>query len=119
MASGPVEYLVIKFAEVVAGEITHVIDFVFVQKDQGGNLRVMELNEMDEEVASVIDFIFVEELSEALENNSAAAIVLIEHTWATRLRDVVVNARGELVADGLIPRDVVELVLDDNDKANV
>jgi hypothetical protein len=55
VASGPVEYLVIKFAEVVAGEIIHVIDFIFIQKDQGGNLRVMELNEMDDEAASVFD----------------------------------------------------------------
>jgi Family of unknown function (DUF6325) len=130
VASGPVEYLVIKFAEVVAGEIIHVIDFIFIQKDQGGNLRVMELNEMDYEAACVFDPLVdditrllssedIEKLSEALENNSAAAIVLIEHTWATRLRDAVVNAGGELMADGLIPREVVELVLDDNDKSNV
>ena len=115
------EYLVIKFAEVVAGEIIQVINLIFVRKDQVGNLRVMELNEMDDEAASVfgplVDDITgllssedIEQLAEALENNSAAAIVLLEHTWAARLRDAVVNAGGELMADGLIRREVVELV---------
>ena len=45
--------------------------------------------------------------------------MLLEHTWAAKMRDAVVNAGGELMADGLIPREVVELVLDDNDKSNV
>jgi hypothetical protein len=90
----------------------------------------MELSEMDREVASVFEPLVddikgmlsledIEEISNALENNSSAAIVLIEHSWATRLRDAVENAGGQLVAYGLIPREVVELVLQEIDQANI
>ncbi|MCI0439725.1 MAG: DUF1269 domain-containing protein, partial [Chloroflexi bacterium] len=60
----------------------------------------------------------IEELSESLENNSSAAILLFEHAWATRLRDALVNSGGRLVADGIIPREVVELVSEEIAKAS-
>ncbi len=143
MALGPVEYLVIKFEgnrftgeiapalrDVVARGVISIIDLLFVQKDMEGNLKVMELNEIGES-ASVFDPLVdedditgllssedIEELSESLENNSSAAILLFEHAWATRLRDALVNSGGRLVADGIIPREVVELVSEEIAKAS-
>jgi hypothetical protein len=134
MGLGPVQYIVIKFegnrftgeiapalAEVVTREVIRIIDITFVQKDRNGNVRVMELNEIDADALVVFDPLVdeitgllssedVERLSEALENNSSAAIMLIELTWATRLRDALVNSGGILVAEGIIPREVVEQV---------
>ncbi len=143
MALGPVEYLVIKFEgnrftaeiapalkDVVAKGIISIIDLLFVQKDMEGNLRAMELNEIDDdETAGLFDPLVdditgllssedIEELSESLENNSSAAILLFEHAWATRLRDALVNSGGRLVADGIIPREVVELVSEEIAKAS-
>jgi hypothetical protein len=45
-------------------------------------------------------------------NDSAAALVLLEHRWAIPLRDAVVRAGGFRISDGFIsPMDLIELGL--------
>jgi uncharacterized membrane protein len=49
---------------------------------------------------------------EEIPNDSAAALVLIEHQWAVPLRDAVMRAGGFRIADGFIsPLDLVEIGL--------
>ena len=49
---------------------------------------------------------------EQIPNDSAAALVLIEHHWAVPLRDAVARAGGFRIADGFIsPLDLVEIGL--------
>ena len=49
---------------------------------------------------------------EQIPNDSAAALILLEHHWAVGLRDAVVRAGGFRVADGFIsPLDLVEIGL--------
>ena len=49
---------------------------------------------------------------EEIPNNSAAALVLIEHHWAVPLRDAVFRAGGFRISDGFIsPLDLVEIGL--------
>jgi uncharacterized membrane protein len=49
---------------------------------------------------------------EDIPNDSAAALVLLEHHWAVPLRDAVVRAGGFRLADGFIsPLDLVEIGL--------
>ena len=49
---------------------------------------------------------------EEIPNDSAAALLLIEHHWAVPLRDAVVRAGGFRVSDGFIsPLDLVEIGL--------
>ena len=49
---------------------------------------------------------------EEIPNDSAAALVLIEHHWAVALRDAVMRAGGFRLADGFIsPLDLVEIGL--------
>jgi uncharacterized membrane protein len=49
---------------------------------------------------------------EQIPDDSAAALVLIEHHWAVPLRDAVMRAGGYRVADGFIsPLDLVEIGL--------
>ncbi len=49
---------------------------------------------------------------EEIPNDSAAALLLIEHHWAIPLRDAVVRAGGFRVSDGFIsPLDLVEIGL--------
>jgi hypothetical protein len=50
-------------------------------------------------------------LSGVLDDNSSAAIMLFENTWATRFVDAVLRANGELVLNERIPRRVVDEVL--------
>jgi hypothetical protein len=53
----------------------------------------------------------IEDLGDALEPNSSAAILLFEHVWATKFRDAVVDSGGELVASIRIPKEVVDEVV--------
>jgi hypothetical protein len=49
---------------------------------------------------------------EDIPNDSAAALVLLEHHWAVPLRDAIVRAGGFRLSDGFIsPLDLVEIGL--------
>ena len=49
---------------------------------------------------------------EEIPNDSAAALLLIEHHWAVPLRDAVARAGGFRISDGFIsPLDLVEIGL--------
>src|SRR5258707_404369 len=49
---------------------------------------------------------------EEIPNDSAAALILVEHHWAVPLRDAVARAGGYRISDGFIsPLDLVELGL--------
>ena len=51
-------------------------------------------------------------------NDSAAALILLEHHWAVPLRDAVVRAGGFRIADGFIsPLDLVEIGLATTEEA--
>ncbi len=49
---------------------------------------------------------------EKIPNDSAAALILIEHHWAVPLRDAIVKAGGVRISDGFIsPLDLAEIGL--------
>jgi hypothetical protein len=49
---------------------------------------------------------------EDIPNDSAAALILLEHHWAVPLRDAIARAGGFRVSDGFIsPLDLVEIGL--------
>ena len=49
---------------------------------------------------------------EDIPNDSAAALILIEHHWAVGLRDAIARAGGFRVSDGFIsPLDLIEIGL--------
>ncbi len=133
---GPVEYMVVEFAgnqfsgDVVPAlvELTNngtirIIDLLFVKKDGEGNVTWYELEEIGDGAAAAfdridgeIDNLLNEEdaliAADKLEPNSSAAIWVFEHTWATRLRDAVVNSHGRIVDNARIPRAVVQAALE-------
>ena len=116
---GPVELLFVEFPgnqfsgeiapalqELVEAGTIRVIDLVFVAKDADGNVAGIELEDLHadaqgvfdplvEELAGLISDEDVEDLGEALEPNSSAAILLFENVWATKFRDAVVNSGGQ------------------------
>ena len=118
---GPVELLFVEFpGNQFTGEIIpalrdlidqktiRVLDLVFVAKDADGNAVGLELEELPsdskgafselvEELEALISEEDVEDLAEALEPNSSAAILLFEHTWAVPFRDAIADSGGRLV----------------------
>jgi uncharacterized membrane protein len=56
---------------------------------------------------------------EEIPNDSAAALVLLEHHWAVPLRDAIARAGGFRISDGFIsPLDLVEIGLMSAEEAN-
>jgi len=52
------------------------------------------------------------DILEEIPNDSAAALILLEHQWAVPLRDAVMRANGYRISDGFIsPLDLVEIGL--------
>jgi uncharacterized membrane protein len=112
-------------AELVETGLIRVIDLVFVAKSTDGEVVGLELSELDESVASafqphvdepsgLVSDEDIEDLGADLAAGSSAAILLVEHLWATRFRDAVVGSGGELVAALRIPQEVVDEVVGAN-----
>ena len=135
MDIGPVEILEIVFpgnrftgevapalGDLVASGMIRVIDLVFVTKDTDGEVVGIELADVDDATSSSFGQYVGEpsglladediaDLGADLPPNSSAAILVVEHLWATRFRDAVVNSGGELVASIRIPQDVMAAVV--------
>lgn len=136
MGLGPIEVLEIAFPGsqfngdilpelqklIEAGTIA-VIDGLFVQKDDAGDVTYVEFDQIDanDDAAKLADLLNevedllsdedVDELAAGIEPGSAAAILVFEHTWAKPFRDAVVNSGGVLAANFRVPGLVVDEVL--------
>ncbi|HEY7126426.1 MAG TPA: DUF6325 family protein [Ktedonobacterales bacterium] len=126
---GPLEYVVIRFegnqftgqilpelAAVRNQNIIRLIDLLFVSKDSVGRLEVKEISDLNLEearpYAALVNDIQnlltnedVEQAAHDLPNNSSAAILLFEHTWASRLKDAIRKANGSVVEEGWVPEE--------------
>ena len=136
MSRGPVELLAVAFPEAPTnGDITselrtvvdagtvRVLDGVVIRKDEAG---VLEMHELDEPgidpnlvglrtlITDPLDLVAgedLEELAEMLEPGAVAAVLAIEHVWARGLHQAVRGSGGVLVADVVVPSEVVDQVL--------
>jgi uncharacterized membrane protein len=132
MALGPIELLVLKFpgnqfsgeimpalGELVEDGTVRIVDLLFAVKNNEGDVTVLEFGDLDPDIFGQWDPLVSDvtpmlneddarELTASLENNSSAALLLFENTWATRFVDAVSNARGEVILNERIPRAVVQ-----------
>ena len=123
---GPLEYVIIAFdGNRFTGEIlpqlikikqqgcVHLMDLVFISKDEAGNLTLLEINDLGEEEAAAYEPIIgefhglltaddVATAAAELPANTSAAVALFEHLWAVGLQRAVRAAGGQTVASGLI-----------------
>lgn len=133
MSLGPVEMLLVKFPgnqftgeivpalkELVDTNTVRILDLLFIKKDADGSLTIIEVDEVDEDdvydafdplVPEVNGFLSESDaitLAQSLEPNSSAALLLFENVWATRFRDAIVNAKGQVLLSERIPQQVIE-----------
>lgn len=128
----PLEYALIAFKEgkfsgqivpelldLAERGIVRFVDIVFIQKDEDGSTRTIELNDLDpesyamfvpmgEHVSSLFTNDDLEIAARRLPNNAAAMLILWENLWVANLRQAVVDAGGELVERVQIAPEVVE-----------
>ena len=129
---GPVELIVIKFPgnnftgrvapalrELVDDGTIGIIDLLFATTDEQGNISVLELTDLDGDTQTELDKVIVDltgllthddarVMASKIGPNSSIAVLLFENKWATKFRDAVLEADGELVLSERIPREVVD-----------
>ncbi len=135
MGLGPLEYIAIAFpGNQFSGEIIpaikelqdsgtiRVLDLVIISKDAAGNVTAIEASDASPEQAAVLAALGlrtqnllgeedIEEIGGALDPNSTAGLMIWENVWAARFAESLRNAKGELIANGRIPAQVVEDVM--------
>src|SRR5215204_2267795 len=132
MSLGPIEMLVVKFpgnrfsgeiipalGDLVENGTVRIVDLLFAVKSKEGDVTVLEFSDLApdlfgqwdplvSDVSPMLNENDAHQLAASLENNSSAALMLFENTWATRFVDAVSNASGEVVVNERIPRSVVQ-----------
>src|SRR5450755_927769 len=134
MTIGPLEYVVIglddrQFASEVIPVLNairekgaiRVVDLLFLSKVADGAVTKREISELGEEelqpfngIAEDLLGLFtaqdVEKLAEEMPPNTAAVVVLLEHTWVIGLTEAVRKAGGVLFTGGLVAPDTLAQV---------
>ena len=143
MPFGPVELLVLKYtgdrftgvpaakvkALVDAGFI-RIIDVIFARKGEDGEVKVLELNDLDDDEYGHFDPIVsditgllnqddVEQLTADWEPRTTAVVALFENLWAGQFRKDVAEAGGEVVLAERIPRSVIDELERDREAAAI
>lgn len=135
MSIGPVELLVVRFPgnqftgevgpalkELVDTGMIRIIDLLFAITDPQGNIAVVELSDLEGAAKGEFDPIVTDQtdllthddarsLAAGLGPGSSGAILLFENTWATRFRDALLGAGGELVLNERIPKAAVDAMV--------
>ena len=131
MVLGPLEYLVVGFegyrftgqilAELRAAQekgIIRVVDLCVIAKDEQGNVTARELSELGGEEATELSPLAgnlmgmladedIQQVAADIPNNSAAGLLLFEHTWAIGLKEAIKNAGAVAITGGFVSPDAI------------
>ena len=132
MFVGPLEYLLVGFEdyrftgqileELRAAQekgIIRVVDLCVIAKDAQGNVTERELSELSGEEATQLSSLAsnvmglladedIQQVAADIPNNSAAGLVLFEHTWAIGLKEAIKNAGAVTITGGFVSHDALE-----------
>ena len=124
---GPVDWIVVEFPgskfngeiapvlqDLVERGLVKVLDLLVLRKDDGGELEIFELSDLEAgelgelrteeaELAMVLSEQDVLDVAETIEPGSTAAVLVWENLWAAPFGAAVRHAGGQLVASGRIP----------------
>jgi hypothetical protein len=136
MSYGPIDFIALEFKtdqltgeslpallELVQKQIVRVIDLVIIRKDHEGHYQVLEIEELAPDVLAIFDpleieisgIIQVEDIeliAGAMEDNTTAALLLIENLWAIKFGEAVTRSSGRMVMFDRIPFEVVNETLE-------
>jgi len=135
MSHGPVQYFVFAFpgnkfsgaivpalADVVSKGLINIVDIAFIKKDAAGNIITLEINDLDDETFNAYEKLVdhtegllsdsdLADFAAQLPPNNSAALLVFEHAWASQLASAIFKADGHVLAQGFVPREIVEQVL--------
>jgi hypothetical protein len=140
MSVGPVELVVLGFPgnqfkgeiipaiqQLVDAGTVRIIDILFAIRQGDDSVRVLEIQEMEDEIFQRFDPVVAEvtglltaadaeKLTAGLEPNSSVALLLFEHTWARKVADAIENANGRVILSERIPRQVIKDLIEERDR---
>jgi len=130
---GPIDYIVVGFkgnkfdgsvvdqlATATDAGIIRVVDLVFIIKDSEGNVGIGEYRDQPAELQRTLKKLNVspdeplfteddiDEVATAMDNDTAAGVLVVEHLWAKGLKKALQDADGVLIAEGRIHPEAVE-----------
>jgi hypothetical protein len=133
---GPIDYVLVEWpgrqrphgelapqlVDLVERGLIRILDLAFIEKDEEGNVAMLEIAEVGGEVVELAIFegassglLGEEEITDAggaLEPGTAAALLVYENAWAAPFAGAVRRSGGQLVASGRIPVEDVIAALD-------
>ncbi len=140
MTYGPIDFIALEFKgnkfsgeilpalqELVDRKIVRVIDAVMVMV-QDGKYQTLELQQMDSatlatfdplqvEISGMIQVEDIERISQELEDNTTAVLMMVEHLWAIKFGEAVFKANGRVVMLERVPMPLVNEVMETFAKA--
>lgn len=141
---GPIDYVAVGFngnnfdgsilselAKAVDSGVIRLVDLIFVMKDGEGNVAAAELPDQHEDIKEAVDGLGVtndmpllteedvKKIGAKMENNTSAGLLVIEQLWAKGLKKALLDANGELIAEGRIHADVVTAAVKELEQVKV
>jgi hypothetical protein len=126
---GPIDYIIVGFKDakfnggilkslgdaVDSGAIA-LVDLAVISKDKDGSISTVNIADINDNyivefvkeyvtVADSVDSDDINEAGELLENGSLAGLLIVEQLWAKPLKQALIEANGELIAEGRIHPD--------------
>lgn len=129
---GPIDFIVVNFkgnnftggildelSKVVKNGTIAILDIALITKDKDGEVSALELSDMqdtgvakfakDNSVQSgLITQDDIVEVGDIIANNSSVGLLVIEQLWAKGLKKAILDANGELIAEGRIHPEAAE-----------
>ena len=114
MTGGPASAL----QDLVDAGLIRVIDILFAHKEQDGESRIFEIQELEDayglydpvvaELTGMLTQDDVKQLTAGIEPGASGVVMLFENTWAQKFADAVAAERGEVILNERIPRRVID-----------
>jgi hypothetical protein len=129
---GPIDYIIVGFegnkfdgsilkaiGDTVEKGVIGLVALALIKKDDKGNVSRVNITDLGDNYALNLAVKYqknpesitnedIEEMSEVLETNTAAGLLVIEHLWAVPLKKALIDADGVLVAEGRIHPEAAE-----------
>ncbi len=126
---GPIDYIIVGFegnkfngsilkalGDAIDSKVIDLVALALISKDAKGNVTKMDIANLGDSYAvefagkyqsnnQLISDEDVDEMSDLLENNTSAGLLVIEQLWAKPLKKALLDANGVLVAEGRIHPD--------------
>jgi hypothetical protein len=129
---GPIDYIIVGFegnkfdgsilktlGDAIDKGVIDLIALALITKDKKGNVTKLDVANLGD--SYIVEFAAkysvtsksikeddINEVSDLLENNTSAGLLIIEQLWAKPLKKALLGAHGVLVAEGRIHPDAAE-----------